>query len=112
MENNVEIYDYTKQGVDYSPFIVDLESPIEQPDPILIQTDTGIPMLFRRNISTIAASAKVGKTFLMSGIATAMFKDNGFMNMHSPVEKPKVLFIDTEMDMSDTQELTQRVHIS
>ncbi len=89
--------------------LIDLANPIPQPEPLIIQTDTDIAMLHRRNISTIAAAAKVGKTFLISSIAVAALHNDGFLGFHA-IKELKVLFIDTEMDSSDTQIVAIRVH--
>ena len=99
-----------KSELDWHKYQIDLSNPIQPPEPLIIQSDSDIPMLHRRNISTIAASAKVGKTFLISAIATAAFHKDSFLNMHCPKEDVKVLFIDTEQDNSDTQLVVIRIH--
>lgn len=96
--------------IDWHNCQIDLSKPVPPPKPLLIQVDTDVPMLHRRNISTIAASAKVGKTFLISALAAAALSEDGYLNFYCPVEAVKVLFIDTEMDISDTQEVVKRVH--
>lgn len=88
---------------------IDLSNPVPPPEPLIIQTDSGITLLSRRNISTIAAAAKVGKTFLVSALAASGLSNEGFLGLHSPKEI-KVLFVDTEMDNSDTQQVAIRVH--
>jgi hypothetical protein len=95
---------------DWRDCLIDLAKPVPPPEPLLVQTDTDISMFHRRNISTIAASAKVGKTFLISALAAAAFSEESFFNFYCPFDFVKVLFIDTEMDTSDTQEVTKRVH--
>jgi len=95
---------------DWQTCLIDLAIPLPEPEPVLIQSDTEIPMLHRRNISTVAAAAKVGKTFLVSAIAAAALNDEGFLGFHAP-KKMNVLFIDTEMDGSDTQVVAKRVHL-
>jgi hypothetical protein len=104
------IHGDTAPAVDWHTCAIDLSRPVPPPQPLLIQTETELPMLHRRNISTVAASAKVGKTFLVSAIAAASLHDEGFMGLHCPKEGVKVLFVDTEMDISDTQAVTQRIH--
>jgi hypothetical protein len=89
---------------------IDLSKQIVPPEPLIIQTDSGIPMLHRRNIATIAASAKVGKTFLISAISAAALNDDCFLGFHCPKKDVKVLFVDTEQDESDTQSVVKRVH--
>ncbi|OAV68882.1 hypothetical protein Barb6_02045 [Bacteroidales bacterium Barb6] len=104
-------YDFTgRKAVDWNKYRIDLARPVKSPEPLIIQTDSGIPMLHRRNVSTIAVSAKVGKTFLVSAIAAAALNDEGFMGFHCPKRGVKVLFVDTEQDISDTQEVAKRVH--
>ena len=112
MNNEIEIIDFSNQPnkVDWKKFKIDLSHPVAPPEPLLIQSDSDIPMLHRRNISTIAASAKVGKTFLISAIATAALHKDSFLNLHCPKEKVNVLFCDTEQDVSDTQAVTKRIH--
>jgi hypothetical protein len=107
-----QTYDFSKNetGLNWKKHVIDLANPVAPPEPLLIQTDSDIPMLHRRNISTIAASAKVGKTFLISAIATAALHKDSFFNLHCPKENIKVLFCDTEQDVSDTQGLTIRIH--
>jgi hypothetical protein len=97
-------------AIDWRSCRIDLSNPVPPPEPLIIQTDTDIPMLHRRNISTVAASAKVGKTFLVSAIGAAALNDEGCLGLHCPKEGVKVLFVDTEMDNSDTQAVTQRIH--
>lgn len=113
------VRDETKTFIDLSKFEppkngweaykIDLSKQIAPPEPLIIQTDTEIPMLHRRNIGTIAASAKVGKTFLISAIGASALNDDSFLGFHCPKEA-KVLFIDTEQDVSDTQNVAKRVH--
>lgn len=110
MNKKIEIYELNPQKADWKDYMIDLSNPVQPPEPIIIQTDTGIPMLHRRNISTISASAKVGKTFLVSAIATALLNEDSFLNLHCPKEKAKVIFVDTEQDKSDTQEVAKRIH--
>lgn len=112
MNNEIEIIDFSNQPnkVDWKKFKIDLSNPVAPPEPLIIQSDSDIPMLHRRNISTIAASAKVGKTFLISAIATAALHKDSFLNLHCPKEKVNVLFCDTEQDVSDTQAVTKRIH--
>ena len=112
MMNEIEIIDFSNQPnkVDWKKFKIDLSNPVAPPEPLIIQSDSDIPMLHRRNISTIAASAKVGKTFLISAIATAALHKDSFLNLHCPKEKVNVLFCDTEQDVSDTQAVTKRIH--
>jgi len=99
-----------KAVTDWRNTVIDLSRPVQPLEPLLIQTSTEIPMLHRRNISTIAASAKVGKTFLISAIAAATLHKDTFLDMYCPKENMKVLFVDTEQDSSDTQIVAQRVH--
>ena len=112
MKEEPEIIDFsnTTNKVDWRKYKIDLSNPVAPPEPLIIQSDSDIPMLHRRNISTVAASAKVGKTFLISAIATAALCKDSFLNLHCPKDKVKVLFCDTEMDISDTQEVTKRIH--
>lgn len=112
MNNEIEIIDFSNQPnkVDWKKYKIDLSNPVAPPEPLIIQSDSDIPMLHRRNISTIAASAKVGKTFLISAIATAALHKDSFLNLHCPKEKVNVLFCDTEQDVSDTQAVTKRIH--
>jgi hypothetical protein len=112
MKEDEEVFDFSNQPdkVDWKKYTIDLANPVAPPEPLIIQSDSDIPMLHRRNISTIAASAKVGKTFLVSAIATAALCKDTFLNLHCPKEKVKVLFCDTEMDISDTQAVTKRIH--
>lgn len=98
------------ENLSWKNYLIDLSNPIAPPEPLIIQDSTDIPMLHRRNLSTVAASAKVGKTFLLSGIAAAALNDVSFLGLRCPKENVKVLFIDTEMDASNTQDVTQRVH--
>lgn len=107
-----EVIDFSNQPnkVDWRKYKIDLSNPVAPPEPLIIQSDSDIPMLHRRNISTIAASAKVGKTFLISAIATAALHKDSFLNLHCPKEKVNVLFCDTEQDVSDTQAVTKRIH--
>ncbi|PXV62069.1 AAA domain-containing protein [Dysgonomonas alginatilytica] len=99
-----------KESDGWKAFRIDLTKQVDPPEPLIIQTDTGIPMLHRRNIGTIAASAKVGKTFLISAIGAAALNDDSFLGFHCPKKEAKVLFVDTEQDVSDTQNVTKRVH--
>lgn len=94
----------------WESFKIDLTKQIAPPDPLIIQTDSGIPMLHRRNIATIAASAKVGKTFLISAISAAALNDDSYLGFHCPKKEVKALFVDTEQDESDTQNVVKRVH--
>ena len=112
MKDEPEIIDLRRKEniVDWKKYKIDLSNPVAPPEPLIIQTDSEIPMLHRRNISTIAASAKVGKTFLISAIATAALYKDSFINLHCPKEGVKVLFADTEQDESDTQVVTRRIH--
>ena len=96
--------------IDWQKCLVDLANPVPPPEPVLIQSDTDIVMFTRRNISTIAAAAKVGKTFQTSGFAGAILREDGHMGFLCPINNPIALFIDTEMDQSDTQEVAKRVH--
>jgi hypothetical protein len=99
-----------RESADWTSYRIDLTKQVNPPEPLIIQTDTGIPMLHRRNIGTIAASAKVGKTFLISAIGAAALNDDSFLGFHCPKNETKVLFVDTEQDISDTQNVTKRVH--
>lgn len=112
MISEPEIIDFSNQPnkVDWKKYKIDLSNPVAPPEPLIIQSDSDIPMLHRRNISTIAASAKVGKTFLISAIATAALHKDSFLNLHCPKENVNVLFCDTEQDVSDTQAVTKRIH--
>ena len=112
MKAEPEIIDFSNQPdkVDWRKYKIDLSNPVAPPEPLIIQSDSDIPMLHCRNISTVAASAKVGKTFLISAIATAALCKDSFLNLHCPKEKVKVLFCDTEQDISDTQVVTKRIH--
>lgn len=114
LPDGTPVYDFSgkqeKTKFDWKKFKIDLSRPVAAPEPLIIQSDSDIPMLHRRNISTIAASAKVGKTFLISAIATAALHKDSFLNLHCPKSNVKVLFIDTEQDISDTQVVAKRVH--
>ena len=108
--NDEYIFDFTNKKVDWKIFEVNLSNPVSPPEVLLYQTDSEIPMLHRRNISIVGAHAIVGKTFLISAIACAVLGDDGFLNMHSSENGLKVLFVDTEQDISDTQEVLKRIH--
>jgi hypothetical protein len=77
----------------WEDYKIDLSKQIAPPEPLIIQTDSGIPMLHRRNIATIAASAKVGKTFLISAISAAALNDDCFLGFHCPKKDVRVLFV-------------------
>jgi len=99
-----------KKLKDWTPYAVDATKKILKPEPLLIQSNTDIALFNRRNISTTGAAMKVGKTFLTSAFIAALLHKEGFMGFHCPIENVKVLFVDTEMDLSDTQEVNMRVN--
>lgn len=105
---NPEKFEAESKG--WESFKIDLTKQTAPPEPLIIQTDSGIPMLHRRNIATIAASAKVGKTFLISAISAAALNDDSYLGFHCPKKEVKALFVDTEQDESDTQNVVKRVH--
>lgn len=97
--------------IGWRKYLIDLSKPTSPPEPLLIQSDTNDAVMFtRRNISTIAAAAKAGKTFLTSGFAAALLREEGYLGFHCPTANLKALFIDNEMDTSDTEEVARRVH--
>lgn len=89
---------------DWKKHIVDTTKKISKPDPILIQTSTGIPLFHFRNLSVAAAAMKVGKTKENIALVTAILHPEGFLNFHCPKANARALFTDTEMDSSDTME--------
>jgi hypothetical protein len=89
---------------DWKKYIVDTTKKISKPDPILIQSSTGIPLFHYRNLSSAAAAMKVGKTKENIAFVTAILHPEGFLNFHCPKADARVLFGDTEMDSSDTME--------
>lgn len=107
LQNSIET---PENQLDWRKRLIDLANPVPPPEPVLIQSDTDTVLFTRRNISTIAAAAKVGKTFQTSAFIAVTLKEEGYMGFHCPVNNPEALFIDTEMDTSDTQEVTIRVH--
>ena len=106
------VHDFSKSGseINWEKFKLDLTQPVPAPEVMIYQSDSEIPMLHKRNISIIGAHAKVGKTFLVSAIASAALNEEGFLNMCASDEGMIVLLIDTEQDISDTQEVVKRVH--
>ena len=90
---------------DWKKYIVDTTKEISKPDPILIQSSTGIALFHYRNVSSGAAAMKVGKTKQNIAFATAILHPEGYLNFHCPKADARVLFGDTEMDASDTIEI-------
>ncbi len=88
----------------WKKYLIDTTTKISKPEPILIQTSTGIALFHYRNISTGAAAMKVGKTKQNIGFVTAILHPVGFMGYHCPKAEARVLFADTEQDGSDTLE--------
>jgi len=115
MNNEIETFDFSAKApevekTDWTIYAIDATKNIAPPEPILIQSSTDIALFNRRNISTTGAAMKVGKTFLTSAFISALLHKVGFMGFHCPIENIKALFVDTEMDYSDTQEVNIRVN--
>lgn len=110
-----DVYDFSAKApevkkIDWTIYAIDATQNIAKPEPLLIQSSSDITLFNRRNISTTGAAMKVGKTFLTSAFIAAIIHKDGFMGFHCPNENIKVLFVDTEMDKSDTQEVNIRVN--
>lgn len=89
---------------------IDLSRPIEPPEPLLIQSETGIPLLYRRGIHVSSGKQKAGKTFYNSILMAALLNPDGFCGFRPTKTIFKILFADTEQDRSDTQEVMKRIH--
>lgn len=89
---------------------IDLSKPIPPPEPLLIQTETSIPLLYKRGIHISSGKQKAGKTFYNSILMSAALNPDGCCGFHPIKPNLKVLFVDTEQDKSDTQEVIKRVH--
>ena len=89
---------------------IDLSQPIEPPEPLLIQEETNIPLLFRRGIHVCSGKQKAGKTFYNSILMCALLNPSGFCGFQPTKTTFRILFADTEQDRSDTQEVIKRVH--
>ena len=89
---------------------VDLSRQIDPPEPLLIQSETGIPLLYRRGIHVSSGKQKAGKTFFNSILMAALLNPDGFCGFRPTKTIFKVLFVDTEQDAADSQEVIRRIH--
>lgn len=99
-----------KDGKEWISTKIDLSMPIEPPEPLLIQEETGIPLLFHRGIHVVSGKQKAGKTFYNSIIMSALLNPDGFCGFTPTKTTFRILFADTEQDRSDTQEVIKRIH--
>ena len=99
-----------KDGKEWKSTIIDLSKPIEPPEPLLIQEETGCSLLFRRGIHIVSGKQKAGKTFYNSIIMTAILNPDGFCGLKPTKTNFRVLFADTEQDRSDTFKVVERIH--
>lgn len=60
------------------------------------------------NIMAICAEMKMGKSWLMQQMAVALLKGE-FMGLTCDIEKPSILYFDTEQDKYDSQMVMRRV---
>lgn len=89
--------------------LIDLSNPVPPPKPLLIQTTTGIPLLYKGGIHVSSGKQKAGKTFYNSILMAALTNPTGFMGF-TPTDSYSVLFADTEQNRDDVQEVLKRVH--
>ena len=89
--------------------LIDLANPVPPPKPLLIQTSTGTPLLYRGGIHVSSGKQKAGKTFYNSILMAALTNPTGFMGLE-PTDSYSVLFADTEQNRDDVQEVIKRVH--
>lgn len=104
------VIDMRSKNKDWISTKIDLSKPISPPEPLLIQTETNIPLLYRRGIHVSSGKQKAGKTFYNSILMSAVLNPQGYCGLKPVTLGLKVLFADTEQDKSDTQEVIKRVH--
>lgn len=97
-------------GKEWEGTKIDLSKPIEPPEPLLMQVETGSSLLFRRGIHVVSGKQKAGKTFYNSIIMTALLNPIGFCGLKPTKTSFRVLFADTEQDRSDTFKVVERIH--
>ena len=111
IENGIPIFYLTAPKEErWKAHIVDLSKPVASPEPLLVQSTTQTPLLYRRGIHISSGKQKAGKTFYNSILVSALLNESGFFNLVPTRNNFKVLFADTEQDMSDTQEVIRRIH--
>jgi hypothetical protein len=99
-----------KDGKEWIGTKIDLSKPIEPPEPLLTQEETGCSLLFRRGIHIVSGKQKAGKTFYNSIIMAALLNPDGFCGLKPTKTTFRVLFADTEQDRSDTFKVVERIH--
>ena len=91
--------------------LIDLSQPVSPPEPLLIDSASGNALLFQRGIHVSSGKQKAGKTFYNTIIMAALTNlQGGYCGLKPSSPDLKVLFVDTEQDVSDTQEVVKRVH--
>ena len=89
-------------------YFVDMERRSPSPD-YLLEYD-GVKVMPLRNIHGVVARRKMGKSHLNVIFMAAVLGCNDF-GLRCLVPGASVLFVDTEQDSSDTEELTGKVHM-
>lgn len=111
IENGIPVFYLTTPKEErWKEHMVDLSKPVPTPEAMLIQTSTGTPLIYRRGIHVSSGKQKAGKTFYNSILVSALLHEGGYFNLEPTANNYKVLFTDTEQDMSDTQEVIRRIH--
>jgi len=90
--------------------IIDLSQPIPPPEPLLVQRSSQAGLLYKRGIHITSGKQKAGKTFYNSILVSALLREEGYFGLQPTKPNMKVLFVDTEQDVSDTQEVIRRIH--
>jgi len=96
---NTTEYDFTKTGIDFAKYLINLEDPEQEIIPLYSRN--GIPIFTRGNISVITGKAKSRKSFLISLVASQILETDTTL---------KVLLIDTEQNRNYVVKTAKRIH--
>ncbi|MDD3772283.1 MAG: AAA family ATPase [Weeksellaceae bacterium] len=102
------VMDFRKNNDDKYRFDVNANEDI--PDTVVALQQGDTPIFSIGDISTITGLPKSRKTFLITALAVAFLRNDGFMSLNSELPNKRLLIIDTEQTRVFVQFLIRRIY--